>query len=276
METSSALVQDWFEVRENEPGVFAIAEPLHFERVRSHLVVGSERAALLDTGMGVGDIRAVAESLTDRPIFVLNTHSHWDHIGGNWRFDEIMIHEAEADALNEEFPRSRLNEFFQPEYLFGPLPLGIGPELIRIPASHATTLLDDGDIVDLGGRNLEIFHAPGHSAGGIVLLDSSSGAFFSTDVAYAGPLYCYSGGTDFDDYLATFERIATLLPRIQTVYPSHNESPMAASLLVDMRDGFREIRDGRTPDSIESEIGTHAFDGFAIRVAVNPDGSVRR
>src|SRR5688572_30741691 len=93
------LVQSWFEVWEIEPGVFAIEEPFHKERVKSYLVVGSGRAVLIDTGMGVGDISNVARSLTKLPVSVINSHAHWDHIGGNWRFSEIAIHRSEAAAL---------------------------------------------------------------------------------------------------------------------------------------------------------------------------------
>jgi glyoxylase-like metal-dependent hydrolase (beta-lactamase superfamily II) len=92
------LVQGWFAVDEPSPGVFRIQEPLHNENVKSFLVVGADRAALIDTGMGVGDIRAVVESLTSLPVVVINSHAHWDHIGGNASFDEVWIHEAEADG----------------------------------------------------------------------------------------------------------------------------------------------------------------------------------
>lgn len=69
------LEQGWFDVRQPEPGVFVIEEPLHEERVNSFLVVGSDRAVLIDTGKGVGDIRALVEGLTDRPVTVVNSHA---------------------------------------------------------------------------------------------------------------------------------------------------------------------------------------------------------
>ena len=69
-------VGDWFEVYRVREGVFAIYEPGQFEEVISFLIVGSERALLFDTGLGIADIRAVAESLTDLDIVVLNSHTH--------------------------------------------------------------------------------------------------------------------------------------------------------------------------------------------------------
>jgi hypothetical protein len=72
---------DWFEVYEVAPGVFAISEPRQYEGVTSFLVVGSERALLFDTGLGVARIGEVVRGLTDRPVTVLNSHAHFDHVG---------------------------------------------------------------------------------------------------------------------------------------------------------------------------------------------------
>ena len=107
-------VQEWFEVWEAEPGVFVIEEPLHAERVKSYLIVGDERAALIDTGMGVGNIAAVIDDLTDKPVTVLLSHAHWDHIGGNTGFHDLRIHPAEADALLTGYPNERMQRWFAP------------------------------------------------------------------------------------------------------------------------------------------------------------------
>lgn len=97
-------MNEWFAVHEPEPGIFVIEEPHHVERVKSHLIVGDHRAILLDSGMGIGNIRNVVESLTKLPVTVVNSHAHWDHVGGNHRFDEILIHPAEADELPKGIP----------------------------------------------------------------------------------------------------------------------------------------------------------------------------
>ena len=57
-----------------------------------YLVVGEEKAALIDTGMGFPGLRQLVERLTDKPVIVLNTHGHLDHIGGNDEFDCIYLH----------------------------------------------------------------------------------------------------------------------------------------------------------------------------------------
>ncbi len=79
----------WFEVYKPAPGVFAIYEPHQAEETIGYLIVGQKRALLFDTGMGISDIKKVTEELTKLPIIVLNSHTHDDHVGGNWEFDSV-------------------------------------------------------------------------------------------------------------------------------------------------------------------------------------------
>ena len=73
----------WFQIAEVDEGIYAVVEPEH---VQSYLVKGSNRSALIDTGMGFCNIRSAVSTLTDTDITVLNTHWHYDHIGGNRLF----------------------------------------------------------------------------------------------------------------------------------------------------------------------------------------------
>ena len=79
----------WFEVYEVRPQVFAIYEPHQAEEVISYLILGDKQALLFDTGLGIGDIRRVVLSLTSLPIVVVNSHTHNDHVGGNWQFEHV-------------------------------------------------------------------------------------------------------------------------------------------------------------------------------------------
>lgn len=83
------VTEDWFEVYRIQPDLYAIYEPGHFQEVISYLITGSEKALLVDTGLGMGNIRKVVEELTSLPVLVMNTHTHFDHIGGNALFDTV-------------------------------------------------------------------------------------------------------------------------------------------------------------------------------------------
>ncbi|MEA2527718.1 MAG: hypothetical protein QOF33_3842 [Thermomicrobiales bacterium] len=266
MTDSSTLIQAWFAVAEVEPGIFQIGEPLHDEDVKSYLVVGADRAVLIDTGTGIGDLRAVVDDLTDRPIAVVNSHAHWDHIGANWRFTDIAIHRAEAERLSRGVGPEKLRRAFADEHLLGALPPGTDRDALTIPPSSATTLLDGGETIDLGGRRLDVIHAPGHSPGGIVLLDRGNGVLFSTDVAYPGALYCQFDDANLDDYRRSHYQLASLAPSLRAVYPSHNASPMEPGLLPRMSEALDDIAAGRTADTFTDGVACHLFDGFSVLV----------
>jgi len=83
------VTDPWFEVYQVVPQVFAIYEPHQAEETISYLVLGEKQALLFDTGMGISDIRKVTSELTHLPIVVLNSHTHNDHVGGNWQFETV-------------------------------------------------------------------------------------------------------------------------------------------------------------------------------------------
>lgn len=76
-------MSEWFTIEKIDEKTIAISEYKHWYQLHSYLVIGSERACLIDTGLGVENIRKVVESLTDLPILVTTTHVHWDHIGSH-------------------------------------------------------------------------------------------------------------------------------------------------------------------------------------------------
>jgi glyoxylase-like metal-dependent hydrolase (beta-lactamase superfamily II) len=237
-------VSGWFEVTPIAEGVQAISEPYHAEEVISYLIVGSERAVLLDTGMGIGNIQELSRDLTDRPITVVNSHHHYDHVGDNHRFQHIAIHELEAPFLEEEAPEELLREAMRPENFWGDPPAGFDPAQYRILPSKAEQQLTDGDVLELGGRSLRVLHTPGHSPGSICLLSAEEGLLFSGDTAYAGPLYAQFEHSNFRDYRETMERLSGLTRDLDLVLPSHNQTPLDAQILVEMADGFEEIAAG--------------------------------
>jgi len=82
-------IDEWFEVYQVAPGVKAIYEPHQWQETISYLIEGQTKALLFDTGNGIGDIHALVKRLSKKPITVLNSHSHFDHVGGNHAFKRI-------------------------------------------------------------------------------------------------------------------------------------------------------------------------------------------
>ena len=120
----------WFEVYRVAPGVFAIYEPHQFEEVISFLILGEKRAALFDTGLGIGDIKPVVLSLTSLPVVVLNSHTHNDHVGGNWEFSEIYGMDTEFTRINANGSRVDAQAELTPDSICGHLPAGFDAKSI--------------------------------------------------------------------------------------------------------------------------------------------------
>ena len=93
-------MDSWFTVETIDSQTYAISEYRHWEETHCYLLCGREKAILIDTGLGISDIRKVVERLTDLPVTVVTTHVHWDHIGGHGLFDTIAVHELEKDILH--------------------------------------------------------------------------------------------------------------------------------------------------------------------------------
>ena len=142
--------EPWFEIYRIRPGVFAIYEPKQFEEVISYLILGEKRAVLFDTGLGVGRISTTVARLTSLPVTVINSHTHFDHVGGNAEFQEIWNRDLPYTQQNMRGqPNVYSRDALAPERLCGPLPPGTKPESYSIrrwstaPAEeHVQRLID--------------------------------------------------------------------------------------------------------------------------------------
>ncbi len=95
---------NWFTVEKIDAQTFAISEYKHWEETHCYLLCGTERAVLIDSGLGVANIKKVVENLTCLPVAVLTTHAHWDHIGGHKYFTDFAVHKNEVSWISEQFP----------------------------------------------------------------------------------------------------------------------------------------------------------------------------
>jgi glyoxylase-like metal-dependent hydrolase (beta-lactamase superfamily II) len=162
-------------------------------------VRGRDRDLVVDTGNGIGDLRAGLDPFVgDGPLVAVATHHHFDHIGGMHLFPERWCHAADADrlrapeglALRRQDFRDGLEDeirwygYEPPELVITALPAA-GFDLAgwRTTAAEPTRLLAEGDTVDLGDRAFEVLHVPGHTPGSIALWDAAAGLLFTGDTA---------------------------------------------------------------------------------------------
>lgn len=256
----------WFEIYEVRPGTFALYEPNHFEEAISFLIVGKERALLFDTGLGIGDIHATVRALTGKPIIVVNSHGHYDHIGGNHQFENILgMANAYAQSRAKGLPHSDVAEFVS-EVWFKPgtMPSEFNPETYEIKTYKFSSFLMDGQQIDLGGRVLDVLHIPGHSPDSIALLDKTNQQLFVGDTFYLAPLYAHLEGSNLAEYRKTAERLAALSPEISDVMTAHNVPIVSPKYLVAMKEAFAAIENGQTPYELVDGVREYSFEGFSI------------
>jgi len=260
---------EWFEVYRLEDGLFAIYEPGQFELVISYLIVGDERALLFDTGLGIGNIRQLVESLTDLEILVLNSHSHYDHVGDNYRFEDVLgLDNAYSRASSLGRSRAELAEFIGPGWVWKDFPAGFSAgEYVGRPYA-ITGLVRDGERIDLGGRVLEVIETPGHAPDALCLLDRERRQLFTGDTFYLAPLYAHLPGSDADTYARTAERLAALRPHVDTLVTAHNVPFADAAYLDQLHDAFTRIAAG-TGDYVLTD-GAREYDFGAFSIIV-PD-----
>lgn len=239
----------WFEVYKVAPGVFAIYEPRQFEEVISYLILGANRALMFDTGMGIADIRKVAESLTPLPITVVNSHTHNDHVGGNWQFNSIDGMDTAFTRANAKGSVAAAQAELAPGNVCGSLPPGFDTKTYSTRPWHITHWIHDGDKIDLGGRTLEVISTPGHTPDSICLLDRANGLLFTGDSFYPGTIWLYAPETDLDAYARSVKRLVALAPHLRMLLCAHNEPVANPSVLPKLVDAFNEVRAGKIPST---------------------------
>lgn len=97
-------MNDWFTVEKVDEDTYVISEYKHWEETHCYLLIGKEKALLIDSGLGVENIKKVVDKITSLPIKLVTTHVHWDHIGGHRYFNDIAVYRDEEKWMSEKLP----------------------------------------------------------------------------------------------------------------------------------------------------------------------------
>lgn len=188
--------------------------------VRCFLLTGSEKALLIDSGRELHTARDIAESLTDLPVMLLNTHADGDHTGSNEQFESFYMHPDEE----AHFRRG-----------------GRGGTIIPVR---------EGDILDLGGRELRIIDLPGHTPGSIAVLDVGNRVLISGDpVQEHGRIFMFGAHRNMENYIRSLEHLETFTAEFDEIWPSHADIPISPALIHKLHDGALDVLDGKVAGS---------------------------
>jgi len=252
----------WFEVYRIRPGILAIYEPHQQERIISYLILGEKQALLFDTGMGISDMKKVVEGLTDLPVSVMNSHTHNDHVSGNWQFTRIYGMDTAFTRQSAKGSVADAQQEIGPGMVCGDLPAGFDRKSYAVKPFHITDWIHGGEKIDLGGRVLEVISTPGHTPDSIALWDARNALLFTGDMYYPGPIYLYRPETDLDAYETSIAKMAALGARL--LLPAHNLPVADPADLPRVLAAMKQVRSGKISPQKDGPRSEYKFEGFSF------------
>lgn len=235
------LMSDWFTVEKIDSTTFAISEYSHWEETHCYLLCGDCCAILIDSGLGVANIKNVVNQLTSLPVMVITTHVHWDHIGGHSHFEQFAVHELEIEWLTGNFPLSLQMVKRNLTCRSCKFPAEFDIDQYQIFQGAPQRVLYDGVILNLGNRNLRVIHTPGHSPGHCCFYELERKYLYTGDLVYKGCLDAFYPTTDPQLFLQSLQKIKSL--EINRIFPGHHQLALSTKLLFQIEAGFRELAD---------------------------------
>jgi glyoxylase-like metal-dependent hydrolase (beta-lactamase superfamily II) len=238
------VADPWFRAEDAGDRITRITEP-HVDvafRANAWFVRGRDRDLLIDTGNGVGSLPPVVAELQEDPgrdVVAVATHHHLDHAGGLREFSIRAAHRLDVPAisLGDDSPAlvsSAFDADFRaaievdgyrlPPVLVDAVPYdGFDVEGFTFEGTESIRVLEEGSVIDLGDRHLEVLHLPGHTPGSIGLWESAAGILFSGDAVYRDDVLLDElPDSSIPDYLASIERLRGLPVRV--VHGGHDPS----------------------------------------------------
>ena len=232
-------------LEDHRDGIWRIEELFAIPSARGAIWVvdGRDRRLVIDAGWGLVPLRERLPALFDRPIVAVASHTHFDHIGGLHQFAERLVHPLEAPILAEPGQEATqilpyLEEY--PESLaFDPTGKGFTARDWHIPPAPATGLVEDGQVIELGGRQIVCLHTPGHSPGHLSFYEEMTRTLFPVDLVYEGEILDDIPGADIGGLLESHRRLLTL--DVERALPGHF-APFDGRRLRELIDTYRHNR----------------------------------
>ncbi|SER83094.1 Glyoxylase, beta-lactamase superfamily II [Butyrivibrio fibrisolvens] len=194
-----------------------------------YLVIGDKKAALIDTMMGYHNYKEEIKKITDKPVMVINTHGHPDHIYGNVFFDEAYISPGDLDLA---------------------IDTSKDPEFVEVCEEEGFSMppfkeIKGGDVVDLGGKTLEIYDIPSHTPGGILLLLKEDRILFTGDAINHHLWLQLPHTVSYEKCIEGINKVLFLEKEADVILHGHARDYDDISLMRCVRDAIQEILDGK-------------------------------
>ena len=200
--------------------------------VNQFLLVGEQKALLIDTGYGKGGLDKKLKKLTSLPIIAANSHLHPDHSNGNFLFESVFV--GEADLPERGMPSNDLARGVADYYLHNSrIPKALIGKILKLglmrPGQEKYLPLED--VVELGGRSVKVLPCPGHTPGSCLFLDENTASLFAGD-AINGAFWAFtSPQTNLKEYAEVWESLKPRLQGVKRLWISHHRAPLDAGYI---------------------------------------------
>jgi hydroxyacylglutathione hydrolase len=197
-----------------------------FDCASIFLLIGDEKAMVIDTGIGIGDLKGFIRTLTDKPLMVCYTHNHVDHVGGAGAFDHAYIHPKDMVdfatggriGLSVEGRLGYIKWIAEREK--GVYPYDLEEDLTEWGPCPPLYPLEDEQVIDLGNRRVVVVACPGHTPGEVAFLDENSRLLFLGDACNCNLLL--GGGAPGSHRFTSIEKALFYLKRLQNLHPRYD------------------------------------------------------
>jgi glyoxylase-like metal-dependent hydrolase (beta-lactamase superfamily II) len=217
----------YYNIKKIMDGVYHISDP---NKICCTLIVGSEKSLLFDTGYGIGDLKQVVESITNLPIIVVNSHGHLDHMGGNYQFSEIYINEEDISLVKHYLASDKRKQTVENNKKNIGLPEDFKEEdYVNRLYNIDYIPVEEGQVFDLGGYELEVVYCTGHTAGCISLIERKNKLLLSGDTILQHVWMFLKESKNISEYLNSLKKLNKL--EFDIILTSHSTEPYSKELL---------------------------------------------
>ncbi len=189
--------------------------------VNIYLIEGADSALIIDAGYGMGDLKGFVQTLTNKPLILVNTHGHGDHNGADYQFSKVYAHEKEREMIQYALKRTKEKQTIETQIV----------------------AIGEGYTFDLGGHKLEVIEVPGHTYGSICLLDAAHRIMFAGDNTNAIVWLFLKGCYPLEMYLKSLEKVEKRIADYDIIMPGHN-APLANTFIYEQIACVKSILDG--------------------------------